>query len=233
MIRIRPSAERGHANHGWLDTYYTFSFSDYYDPNHMGFRSLRVINEDRFDGGTGFGRHGHRDMEILTIPLTGELRHQDSLGHNGVIRAGQVQRMSAGRGVLHSEVNASQTEPVHLFQIWIEPDRTGYDPSYEELNIPADESVGHWQLLASRDGHDGSATIHQDAALWRTSLTAGGSLDYDLKPGRHAWVHVVKGQVSANWTRPCMAATGAAVSDEPSLAFQANGPAELLLFDLA
>jgi redox-sensitive bicupin YhaK (pirin superfamily) len=232
MIRVRRSAERGHANHGWLDTYYTFSFSDYYDPNHIGFRALRVINEDRVDPGAGFGRHGHRDMEILTLVLEGKLQHQDSLGHNGVIRPGQVQRMSAGRGVLHSEVNASNSEPVHLLQIWIEPDRTGYDPSYEEVTFEPAKTDGHWRLLASRDGRDASTTIHQDASLLRASLAPGASLGYDLKRGRHAWVHVVKGNVSLNGTS-LEGGDGAAVSDEPSLSFQTDGQAEVLIFDLA
>jgi redox-sensitive bicupin YhaK (pirin superfamily) len=171
-------------------------------------------------------------MEILTLVLDGQLRHQDSLGHNGVIRPGQVQRMSAGRGVLHSEVNASNSEPVHLLQIWIEPDRTGYDPSYEEVTFEPAKTDGHWRLLASRDGRDGSATIHQDASLLRASLAPCASLGYDLKRGRHVWVHVVKGNVSLNGTS-LEGGDGAAVSDEPSLSFQSDGPAEVLIFDLA
>jgi len=232
MIRIRPSTERGHFDHGWLDTYHSFSFGDYYDPHQMGFRSLRVLNEDHVAGGTGFGRHGHRDMEILTLVLEGQLKHQDSMGHASTIGPGRVQRMSAGTGILHSEVNASATEPVHLLQIWITPDKAGHTPSYEERPFDREETQGKWLLVASKDGRDGSVTIHQDASLWLTTLNAGESLDYPLSRGRHAWIQVARGEVTLNG-QTLNAGDGAAVTEESALTIRGAHDSEVLLFDLA
>jgi redox-sensitive bicupin YhaK (pirin superfamily) len=232
MIRMRPSAARGHIDHGWLDTYHTFSFGDYFDRDHMGFRSLRVLNEDRVAPGTGFGRHGHRDMEILTIVLEGELRHADSLGNGSVIRPGVLQRMSAGTGVLHSEVNPSSENPVHLLQIWILPDRDGRAPEYEERKVDFLATHGAWQLLASSDGRQGSLTVHQDVSLWSTSLSEGEAVSYDLAQGRNAWLQVVRGGVALNG-HTLNAGDGAAVSAERRLEIVGAGAAEVLLFDLA
>jgi redox-sensitive bicupin YhaK (pirin superfamily) len=232
MIIVRPSAERGHFDHGWLDTYHTFSFSDYYDPEWMGFRALRVLNEDRVAPSTGFGRHGHRDMEILTLVLSGTLRHQDSLGQTALIRPGEVQRMTAGTGVLHSEVNPSPAEPVHLLQIWIVPDRRGREPGYEQRVIDPPPSPGEWRLIASGEGRDGSVTVHQDVSLSLGRLRPGDALRYDLAPGRHAWLQVTRGAVALDGL-PLSAGDGAAVSDEPSLTVRAGDDAEVLLFDLA
>ncbi len=232
MIRIRRSTERGHLDHGWLDTYHSFSFGDYHDPAHMGFRSLRVLNEDWVAGGTGFGKHGHRDMEILTLVLEGQLKHQDSMGHASVIGPGRVQRMSAGTGVLHSEVNASSTERVHLLQIWILPDKTGHSPSYEERPYEVEETRGQWLLVASNDGRDGSVKVHQDASLWLTTLEAGESLSYPIATGRHAWIQVARGDVTVNG-QSLKAGDAVAISREPELSLKAGDGAEILLFDLA
>jgi redox-sensitive bicupin YhaK (pirin superfamily) len=236
MIRVRRSDERGHFDHGWLDTYHSFSFGDYYDPRQMSFRALRVLNEDVIGPASGFGRHGHRDMEILTYVLSGELTHQDSLGNAGPIRAGEVQRMTAGTGVLHSEANRSSTDPVHLLQIWILPDRPGRTPGYEQHALDPDGAREHWQLIASADGRDGAVTVHQDVALYRARPAAEAveALRYDLAPGRHAWLQVVRGAVVLNGL-PLRAGDAAAVSDEPALWVGAEGPgeAEVLLFDLA
>jgi quercetin 2,3-dioxygenase len=230
MIRVRPSGDRGHFDHGWLDTYHTFSFGDYYDKAHMGFRSLRVVNEDVVAPGTGFPRHGHRDMEIITYVLSGELTHGDSLGNTGPIRAGEVQRMSAGTGVLHSEANRSATEPVHLLQIWVLPDRAGHEPGYEQIRV--EPARGRWQVLASADGRDGSATVHQDVSLLLGRLDPGETLRHEPPPGRHAWVQVTRGAVTLNG-QSLTAGDGAAVSDERALTVSADEPAEVLLFDLA
>jgi redox-sensitive bicupin YhaK (pirin superfamily) len=236
MIRIRRSNERGHFDHGWLDTYHSFSFGDYYDPRHMGFRALRVLNEDVIGPASGFGRHGHRDMEILTYVLAGTLSHQDSLGNAGPIRAGEVQRLTAGTGVLHSETNRSPTDPVHLLQIWIVPDRPGRAPGYEQRTVDPAGARGRWQLIASADGRDGAVTVHQDVALYlaRPVAGAGEALRYNLARGRHAWLQVVRGAVTLNG-HPLRAGDAAAVSDEPALSVTADGPgeAEVLLFDLA
>ena len=232
MIRVRPSGERGHFDHGWLDTYHSFSFGDYHDPRHMGFRALRVLNEDRVSPGRGFGRHGHRDMEILTYVLEGALEHQDSMGNRSVIRPGEIQRMTAGTGVLHSEANPSPTEPVHLIQIWLTPDRPGHDPGYEQRTIDPAAAVGRWRLIASNDGRDGSVTVHQDVALYLSRLEPGGDLSYDLSPGRHAWLQVTRGSLTLNG-HPLRAGDAAALSDEPTLSVRAGEGAEVLLFDLA
>lgn len=232
MIVRRPSDERGHADHGWLDTYHTFSFAGYHDPAHMGFRALRVINEDRVQGGRGFGAHSHHDMEIVTYVLEGALEHADSLGNRSVIVPGDVQRMSAGTGVTHSEYNPRPDEPVHFFQIWIQPDRRGLPPAYEQRPVTLDEKEGGLRLIAARDGRDGAVTIHQDADLYASRLEAGGRLRHDLAPGRHAWLQVVSGRVDLNGTA-LETGDGAAVSREGALTVGATAPSHLLLFDLA
>jgi redox-sensitive bicupin YhaK (pirin superfamily) len=234
MITVRPSQERGHANHGWLDTYYSFSFSDYYDRDHMGFRALRVINEDRVSAGRGFGMHPHRDMEILTYIIDGELSHRDSMGRGATLKANDVQRMSAGTGVMHSEVNQSKA-PVHLLQIWILPEAEGLKPSYQDLTIPVEEKRNRLRLIASHDGRDNSATINQDASVYASLLDSGKSLELDLKPGRHAWVQLIGGELDVNGTK-LEKGDGAAISGETALRIAStggNGAAEFLTFDLA
>ena len=227
MIRVRKAQERGHFDHGWLDTYHTFSFADYYDPVFMGFRALRVINEDRVEPGRGFGTHSHRDMEILTYVLDGELEHRDNMGTGSIIRPGEVQRMSAGTGVLHSEVNPSRSNPVHLLQIWILPERRGIKPEYEQKAFPA----GKFGLVASQDGADGSLTIHQDAKLFAGNLPNGDSIQYELKPGRYGWLQVARGTVDINGQK-LNAGDGAAIEDERTLTLRGDN-AEILLFDLS
>jgi len=234
MIAIRPSEDRGHANHGWLDTNFTFSFADYYDPKHMGFRDLRVINEDRVSAGKGFGMHPHRDMEILTYIIEGELSHRDSMGRGATIRQNDVQRMSAGTGVMHSEVNQSR-QPVHLLQIWLLPEAEGLKPSYEDRTFPAEEKQNQLRLIASHDGREGSTTINQDTSVYASLLDSGKSLELALKPGRHAWVQLVHGELDVNGTK-LMKGDGAAISGESHLRLSSasgNGVAEFLLFDLA
>lgn len=232
MIKLRPSQERGHFNHGWLDTYHTFSFGDYHDPEHTGFRSLRVINEDRVAPGMGFGTHPHRDMEILTVVLEGALAHKDSMGNGSSIRPGQVQCMSAGTGITHSEFNPSKTEPVHLLQIWILPERKGLTPSYEERTFPEAERRGQWRLVAAQDGREGAARWNQDVDLYVTLLAPEERVEHRLKPGRHAWAQVARGAVTLNG-KPLQAGDGAAISDEEVLEVRATEAAEVLLFDLA
>src|SRR3954469_23823774 len=188
MIRVRRAGERGHFDHGWLDTYHTFSFAGYYDPRHPGFRALRVINEDRVAPGRGFGTHPHEDMEIVTYVLSGALAHKDSLGTGSTIRPGELQRMTAGTGISHSEFNPSQTEPVHLYQIWLLPEREGLEPSYEQRAFSDDETRGRLRLVAARDGRDGALTIHQDAELYLGTLDEGRRISHPLRPGRHAWL---------------------------------------------
>jgi len=234
MIRIRPSDARGHANHGWLDTYYTFSFSNYYDPRHMGFRDLRVINEDWVGAGKGFGAHPHRDMEIITYIIEGELSHRDSTGTEATIKQHDVQRMSAGTGVVHSEYNDSD-KPVHLLQIWIMPEANDLQPSYEDRAFARAEKQNQLRLIASHDGRDGSTRINQDASVYASLLDSGNSLDLELQSGRHAWVQLISGELAVNGTR-LSAGDGAAVSDESKLTLTSvgnNGAAEFLLFDLA
>ena len=230
MIRIRKAEDRGHFDHGWLDTYHTFSFADYYDPDFMGFRALRVINEDRVNPGRGFGTHSHRDMEIVTYVLEGALEHRDSMGTGSVIRPGEVQRMSAGTGVLHSEMNPSRSEPVHLLQIWILPERRGIQPEYEQKTFPAEERKDTLRLVASHDGTDGSLKIHQDAKVFAATLTDGQLIAYDLPPGRYAWLQVARGTVDVNG-QTLRAGDGAAIEDERTLTLRGRD-AELLLFDL-
>ncbi|HVJ90271.1 MAG TPA: pirin family protein, partial [Labilithrix sp.] len=198
MISIRKANERGHAQHGWLDSHHTFSFADYFDPDYMGFRGLRVINEDRVAPGQGFGTHPHRDMEIISYVLEGGLEHKDSLGTGSVIRPGDVQRMSAGTGVRHSEFNASKTEAVHFLQIWILPSERGIAPSYEQKNFTRDDKRGRLRTIASPDGRDGSVTVHADAIVYTGLLARGEKADLALRVGRHAWVHVARGNVRLN-----------------------------------
>jgi redox-sensitive bicupin YhaK (pirin superfamily) len=232
MITVRPSAERGLARHGWLESRHTFSFADYHDPAQMGFRALRVINEDRVQPGQGFGSHPHRDMEILTYVIEGALAHRDSTGSAGVIRPGDVQRMSAGTGIVHSEFNASREEPVHFLQIWVVPERRGLAPGYEQRMFPLAERMGRLRLLAAPDGRDGALRLHQDASVWGALLPAGTRVSHALAPGRHAWVQMVRGKLSLNGT-PLAAGDGAATEGEEQLVLEAGDEAELLLFDLA
>jgi redox-sensitive bicupin YhaK (pirin superfamily) len=238
MLTIRRSNERGHADHGWLDSHHTFSFANYYDPAHMGFRSLRVINEDRVAQGRGFGAHAHRDMEILSYVLSGKLAHKDSMGHTEVLGPNEIQKMSAGSGVVHSEFNGSDTEPVHFLQIWIEPSpkSRGTAPAYEQLKFDADEKRNRFKLLASPSPTPGAATINQDAKVSVAALDPGQKLEYDLGSERHGWLHVIHGAVSVNGT---VLSTGDAVAieKEPKLEItatsgQASDTSEILLFDL-
>ena len=231
MIQIRRAAERGQTQLPWLDSRHTFSFGDYHDPEHMGFRALRVINDDRVAPGQGFGTHPHRDMEIITYVLDGALEHRDSLGNGSVIRPGEVQRMSAGTGIRHSEVNASQQQPVHFLQIWILPEVAGLPPSYEQRALPP-AAHGGLALAASPDGRDVSVTVHQDVTLYAAQLAARQSATHRLAAGRHAWMQVARGSVTLNG-QTLADGDGAAVSDEPQLVLAADGPAEILLFDLA
>lgn len=231
MIQIRRSAERGHFTHGWLDTYHTFSFARYYDPQHMGYRALRVINEDRIAPGQGFGTHPHADMEIITYVLEGALAHKDNLGTGSTIHPGELQRMTAGTGITHSEFNPSPTEPVHLYQIWIEPDRDGREPSYEQKAFRADSLRDRLRLVASPDGAEGSLTIGQDARLYLAQLQESVSVGPPLAAGRHGWLQVVRGSVALNGTE-LTAGDGAAIPEETAVKIRAQGPAEVLLFDL-
>jgi redox-sensitive bicupin YhaK (pirin superfamily) len=232
MIQLRKAAERGHFDHGWLDTYHTFSFGDYYDPAHLGFRSLRVINDDRVQAGQGFGMHGHRDMEIVTYVLDGALQHKDSLGNGSIIRAGQLQRMTAGAGVRHSEFNPSDKQTVHLYQIWLLPERNGLTPSYEELALDEAQTRGRFRLVASPDGADGSMTIHQDARLYLASLLPGEGVAHEIERGRAAWLQVLRGSVNV-LANNLSAGDGVAVTDESAISVQAAAPSEVLLFNLA
>jgi redox-sensitive bicupin YhaK (pirin superfamily) len=231
MMTIRPAAERGHADHGWLDSHHTFSFADYYDPKHMGFRTLRVINDDRVAPARGFGTHPHRDMEIVSYVLEGALEHRDSMGTGSVIRPGDVQRMSAGTGVLHSEFNASKTEPVHFLQIWILPGARGVQPSYEQKTFARADKDGRLRLVVSPDGAEGSVRIHADARVYASVLGEGQKAELALPPGRHAWVHVASGAVRLNG-KDLGEGDGAAVSEE-SVRLEGTTGGELLVFDLA
>ena len=231
MLQIRKAAERGHADHGWLDTRHTFSFADYYDPCHMGFRVLRVINEDRVHPGEGFGTHPHRDMEIISYVLEGALEHKDSMGNGTVIRPGDVQRMSAGTGITHSEFNHSSNELVHFLQIWILPDTKGLKPGYEQKFFADEEKRGRLRLVASNDGRDGSLTIHQDAVLYDSLLEEGMEVDYPVQAGRHVWLQVVRGAVNVNGVSLGQS-DGASISDEALLKIIAKKDSELLLFNL-
>jgi hypothetical protein len=232
MIVVRDRDSRGKTKIGWLDSSHTFSFGDYRDPNQMGFRSLRVINEDRAIPGAGFGTHGHRDMEIVTYVLSGALEHKDSLGTGSVIRPGDVQRMSAGTGITHSEFNNSKSEPVHFLQIWILPDRQGLEPGYEQKTFPAEERRGRFRLVGDRHGTDGAVTIHQDVRLYAADIEPGESLRHELAADRHAWLQVARGVAELNGNE-LRAGDGAAISGERSLQLGTGDGAELLLFDLA
>jgi redox-sensitive bicupin YhaK (pirin superfamily) len=233
MITVRPKDERGIANFGWLDSRHTFSFGHYYDPQQMGFASLRVINEDKIIPAKGFGTHGHQDMEIISYVLSGELEHRDSMGNGSVIRPGDVQRMSAGTGVRHSEFNASKTNPVHLLQIWIVPEQTGLQPSYEEKNFSSQIRSGKLTLIGSRDGRDNSVTIHQDVNLYLGSLSQSDRLTYKIDDNRAVWLQVTTGLVKLN-DRLLQAGDGAAIMNEAELAIAGNSPdSEILLFDMA
>ena len=233
MIRIRRSAERGHFDHGWLDTRHTFSFADYHDPKFMGFRTLRVINEDRVEAGRGFGTHPHRDMEILTFVLDGEVAHKDSMGNGSTIRPVDVQRMSAGTGVTHSEFNPSSANPLHLMQIWILPERGGLAPSYEQKSFPDPLRRDQLRLIASRDARDGSVTIHQNVDLYASALSEGREIEHALAPGRAAWLQLSGGAVEVNGEK-LVAGDGAAIEGESSIRIRStDDETELLLFDLA
>ncbi len=225
MITVRKAEDRGRFDHGWLDTRHTFSFGAYHDPRHMGFRALRVVNEDRVRPGQGFGTHGHRDMEIVSWVLGGALAHRDTTGGEGVLRPGEVQRMTAGTGVRHSEFNASAGEEVHFLQLWIVPDREGLPPSYEQRHYPEAERRGALRLVASPEGAEGSTTIHRDVRVYATLLGAGEAVTHRLAPGRHAWVQVARGEVTLNGTG-LRAGDGAAVSDEEALALAASRQGE-------
>ena len=232
MITIRRAGERGKSQTGWLDSNHTFSFNRYYDPKWSGFRQLRVINEDFVAPAQGFGTHSHSDMEILSYVVAGRLAHKDSTGTSEVIQPGEMQRMSAGTGVSHSEFNPSRTEPVHFLQIWIHPEQESLKPGYEQRAFPDAERRGQLRLVASRNGSDGSVTIHQDVKLYDALLTTGEDVSYQLEPGRHAWLQVLQGAVNVNDTA-LKTSDGAAISDETLLNIRATEDAEILLFDLA
>ncbi len=232
MIALRKAEERGHFDMGWLNTYHTFSFSEYYDPNFMGFRQLRVINEDRVQSGMGFGTHPHRDMEIISYVLEGELGHKDSMGNGSTIKPGEVQRMSAGTGITHSEYNYSKDELVHFLQIWVTPAQRGLTPSYEQKFFSQEDKQGKLRLVASPDGRDGSVTIHQDTKLFASVLDKGQTVEYRLEPGRYGWLQVVRGGITLNG-QTLGVSDGAAVHEERVLTITADDKAEFLLFDLA
>ena len=232
MIQVRPAAARGRTEWGWLDSRHTFSFGEYHDPSQLGFRSLRVINDDRVEPGAGFGTHGHRDMEILSYVLEGALAHKDSSGGGGVIRPGEIQFMRAGTGVTHSEYNGSKTEPVHFLQIWIVPETRGLKPAYGQRAFDRDQARRGFVLLAARDGREGSLQVQQDVDLWVTLLEDGDRRTLALRPGRHGWVHVARGKAAVNGTA-LGEGDGAAVSGEDAIALTSQGPSEVLVFDLA
>lgn len=232
MIQVRKANERGHADHGWLNTFHTFSFASYQDRNHMRFRALRVMNEDIVAPGQGFGTHPHNDMEIVTYVLEGALEHKDSMGNGEVLRPGELQRMSAGTGITHSEFNPSATEPVHLYQIWLFPEQYGIEPSYEQKQFPEPGRHNQLQLVASRNAEDGSLLIHQDARIYLSQIDARKSITYELHDGRYAWLQVLRGSVLLNGVS-LDTSDGAAVSEETRLTIQANSNAEIMLFDLA
>ncbi|MDQ5846376.1 MAG: pirin family protein [Acidobacteriota bacterium] len=232
MITIRKAEERGHIDHGWLDTYHTFSFDQYYDPSHMHFGSLRVINEDRVAAGHGFPTHSHRDMEIITYVLEGGLAHKDSMGNGSIIKPGEVQRMTAGTGVAHSEANPSATQPVHLLQIWIMPNARGLDPGYEQKMFGDELKQGKLCLIASQEGSDGSVTIHQDADVYASKLDSGQQVTHALREKRKAWLQVARGAAAVNGV-DLKQGDGAAISDEARIEVQGLEPSEVLLFDMA
>lgn len=232
MIRVRKAADRGHLDHGWLDTHHTFSFGSYHDPDHMGFRALRVINEDRVAPERGFGTHGHADMEIVTYVLAGALAHRDSLGSGETLRPGEFQRMTAGTGITHSEFNPSATEPVHLYQIWLLPERPGLPPTYEQRAFPAAGRHNQFRLVAAPDAADGALAIRQDARIFLATLDPGGSITHAIRPDRHAWLQVLRGSVTLG-DHTLTAGDAAALSAESGLTIRADREAEVMLFDLA
>jgi redox-sensitive bicupin YhaK (pirin superfamily) len=232
MRQVRRAEERGHAHHGWLETWHTFSFAEYQDPKHMQFRSLRVMNEDWVAPGQGFGTHPHRDMEIVTYVLEGELEHRDSIGHGEVLRPGEFQRMTAGTGITHSEFNPSMTQPVHLYQIWLFPDRRGLPPSYEQTKFDASQRTNRWRLVASPDGADGSLRVHQDARIYLANVEIGQRVQHHLHESRHAWLQVLRGAVTLDDVI-LQTGDGLAVSEETSLDLAGVDAAEVMLFDLA
>ncbi|MHC2069607.1 pirin family protein [Bremerella sp. T1] len=232
MINVRKAADRGYADHGWLKAFHTFSFAGYVDRDHVQFRSLRVMNEDRVAPGQGFGTHPHNDMEIVTYVLEGALEHKDSMGNGEVLRPGEFQRMTAGTGITHSEFNPSSDEPVHLYQIWLFPDRKGHTPSYEQKRFPDEQLQNTLRVVASPDAEEGSLAIHQDAKIFLSKLDAGQSVEHPVAESRHAWLQVLRGKVTLNG-QSLDTSDGAAVSDERLLKIEADGDAEIMLFDLA
>ena len=231
MLKIRKAHERGHANHGWLDTYHTFSFGEYYNSDYMQFRALRVMNEDRVQPGKGFGTHGHRDMEIVTYVLEGALAHEDSMGNGEVLRRGEFQRMSAGTGILHSEFNPSDEEPTHFYQIWLLPDRKGIEPSYEQRHFAKEGRRNQWQLVAAPDGEDSSLLIHQDVRVFLADVEPTSTVNYKIADSRHAWLQVLRGAVVANGAS-LQTSDGIAIGDETILSLSAISSAEVMLLDL-
>lgn len=232
MIRIRKARDRGHADHGWLDTYHTFSFATYQDPAHTRFRSLRVMNEDFVAPGQGFGTHPHHDMEIVTYVLEGALEHRDSMGNGEILRPGEFQRMTAGTGITHSEFNPSAQDPVHLYQIWLFPEHKGLTPSYEQKRFPVEGRHNQFQLVAARDAENGSLTIHQDARIYLANLTTGSTVQTTLTPGRHGWLQILRGEVTLNGQQ-LQTSDGAAISDVTELTLQGVTDSEVMFFDLA
>lgn len=232
MIKIRQAQDRGHANYGWLNSSHTFSFANYYNPEYMGFRSLLVINEDKVSPGAGFGTHGHRDMEIITYVLEGSLEHKDSIGNGSIIRPGEIQKMSAGKGILHSEYNASKSDPVHFLQIWIVPNQKGIDPSYEQQKIDLTQATSQLKLIAAPPEKKADITLTQDAEIYVSILKTGEKVDYQIKPGRHVWLQVVKGAINLNDLN-LETSDGAAISDLSKITISATEDAEIILFDLS
>lgn len=232
MITLRPAKERGYANYGWLESNHTFSFANYYDPEHMGFRNLRVINEDRVAPGGGFDTHGHRDMEIITYILEGALEHKDSIGNGSIIKPGEIQKMSAGTGILHSEYNASQSDRVHLLQIWITPNQRGIAPNYQQQKIDLDQASGKFKLIAAPAGKNSDVTLTSDAEIYVSMLKPGDKVDYEIKPGRHGWLQVTRGAIKLN-DLTLNTGDGAAISDIDKISLTAVENAEILLFDLS
>ena len=232
MLQFRKADQRGHADHGWLNTFHTFSFAGYRDPQHMGFRSLRVMNEDRVAPSEGFGTHSHQNMEIISYVLSGSLEHKDSMGNGEVLRPGEFQRISAGSGITHSEFNPSSTEPVHFYQIWLLPNVSNSDPSYEQKEFTDTEKIGRLRLVASPKGRDGSLSIHQDANVYLSLVSHPDEIVYSLQPGRHAWLQVLSGQLMVN-DYSLSTSDGVAISDEPTITIQGTEDSEFMLFDLA
>ena len=232
MLTIRRSEERGHANHGWLESHHTFSFAGYHDPQHMGFRTLRVMNEDQVAAGQGFGTHGHRDMEIVSYVLDGELEHKDSMGNGEVLRPGEFQRITAGTGITHSEFNPSTEHATHFYQIWLLPERNGLEPSYEQKKFDRAGRANRWQLVASRDANEESLRIHQDARIYLADLNRGKQLSYDIAKGRHLWLQILKGSIEIDG-RKLQTSDAVAISEESRISLTAETDSELMLFDLA